>query len=95
MYTRLYWMFAKLSGDTEDIFTDGLADWGSMKSGFQELVARYPRSDYVLNVFANFACRAGDKPEYSALRAQAMKRFSGSAWSGEYTVADCDARLGK
>ncbi len=95
MYTRLYWMFAKLSGDTEDIFTDGLADWGSMKSGFQELVTRYPRSDYLLNVFANFACRAGDEPEYFALRAQAVKRFSASAWSGEYTLADCDRRLSR
>lgn len=93
MYTRLYWMFAGLSGDKEDIFTDGLADWNSMKSGFQELMARYPRSDYLLNVFANFACRAGDQIEYAALRPQVMRRFSASAWSGEYTLADCDRRV--
>src|SRR6185437_6949673 len=95
MYARLYWTFAELSGDTEDIFTDGLADWQSMKRGFQELVARYPQSDYVLNVFANFACRAGDKPEYLALRPQLVKRFSASAWSGEYTFDECDRRLSK
>jgi rhomboid protease GluP len=94
MYTRLYWMYASLSGDEVDIFTEGLADWDSMKSGFQELVSRYPRSDYMLNVFANFACRAGDKSEYAALRPQVASRFSATVWRGDYALADCDRRVG-
>lgn len=93
MYARLYWIDAEISGDDVDIFTDGSADWNSMKTGFQQLVARYPRSDYVLNVFANFACRSGDKPEYAALRSQLASRFSASAWSGEYKIGDCDRRM--
>lgn len=93
MYARLYWMFAKLSGDDVDIFTDGNADWAPMKSGLQQLVARYPRSDYMLNVFANFSCRSGDKPEYATLRPQVAARYSASAWSGEYMVSDCDRRM--
>lgn len=93
MYTRLYWMYAVLSGDKVDIFTEGLADWDSMKSGFQELVARYPRSDYMLNVFANFACRAGDKSEYAALRPRIASRLSASVWWGDYALADCDRRF--
>jgi rhomboid protease GluP len=94
LYTRLYWMFADLSGDDVDIFTDGLADWNSMKRGFAQLGVRYPRSDYLLNVFASFACRAGDKTEYAALRQQVAARFSASAWSGKFTLADCDQSMG-
>jgi hypothetical protein len=55
----------------------------------------YPKSDYVLNVYANFACRAGDKATYQALRPRLTTRESASAWSDKYSIETCDKRVAK
>lgn len=94
MYTQLYWMYGLMEGDDVDIFTDAQADWSFMKPGFKQLLARYPGSDYVLNGYADFACRAGDKAQYQALRPQLATRFSASAWTKKFTLEACDTKFG-
>lgn len=94
LYTRLYWLLARLSGDTVDIFKSSDVGWTAMKAGFQRMRRRYPHSDYVLNVFANFACRANDKAEYRALRPDLSARYASSAWSTKYSMKKCDGRMG-
>jgi membrane associated rhomboid family serine protease len=93
-YTQLYSMYVMMEGDDLDLFRDTPAFWSGMRSGFYGLVQRYPKSDAVLNSFANFACRAGDKAEYNRLRKEIGKRFSATAWSTKYSLDACDKQLG-
>jgi membrane associated rhomboid family serine protease len=93
-YTQLYSMYVRMEGDDLDLFRDTPAFWGGIRSGFYGLVKRYPTSDVILNSFANFACRAGDKAEYNRLRSDIGKRFSATAWSSKYSMDACDKQLG-
>jgi len=93
-YAELYSMYARAEGDDLDLFRDTPAFWSGMRSGFNGLVKRYPASDVILNSFANFACRAGDKTEYNRLRDDIKRRFSATAWSTKYSIEACDKQLG-
>ena len=64
-----------------------------MQSGFDDMIRHYPHSDYLLNVYANFACRAGDKVKYQALRSRLTTRQSASAWSDKFSIESCDRRF--
>jgi hypothetical protein len=64
-YTELYSAYARMEGDDLDLFQNTPAFWSGMRTGFYGLVKRHPSSDVILNSFANFACRAGDKAEYN------------------------------
>src|SRR5262249_18486222 len=75
-YTELYSLYARMEGDEVDLFRDTPAFWSGMRTGFVGLVKRYPKSDYILNDFANFACRAGDRQEYNRLRPIIDRRYS-------------------
>jgi membrane associated rhomboid family serine protease len=94
MYAQLYWAYGLLEGDDVDIFTDALASWSSMSAGFRQLLAKYPRSDYILNAYADFACRAGDRAQYKTLRPELNRRFSASAWTRKFTLKHCDNSFG-
>ena len=93
-YTELYSMYARMEGDNLDLFQDTPAFWSGMRTGFYALVKRFPTSDVILNSFANFACRAGDKAEYNRLRDSVKRRFSATAWSTKYSMDACDNQLG-
>jgi hypothetical protein len=93
-YAQLYSSYARMEGDDLNLFSDTPAFWSGMKTGYLGLVKRYPRSDAVLNSFAHFACRAGDKAEYNHLRNEIGKRISSPAWSPKYSMESCDKQLG-
>jgi len=59
MYARIYW-YASQTQFQNDLFTDSLAVWPRMRSGFDDVIARYPDA-WNLNNFAKFACLAKDK----------------------------------
>jgi membrane associated rhomboid family serine protease len=92
-YAQLYSVYARAEGDELKLFADTPAFWSGMRSGYLGLIKRYPASDFVLNSFANFACRAGDPVEYGRLREAVGKRLSSTAWSSKYSLADCDKQL--
>jgi len=92
-YAELYWIFATLEGDETNIFADGEATWLATRQGFQELTRLYPRSDFVLNAFARFACVARDAEEYRRLRPVIDKRRSAMAWTSKTTIDACDAQF--
>jgi hypothetical protein len=92
-YAELYSTYARLEGDELDLFADTPAFWSGMTMGYQGLVKRYPKSDAVLNSFANFACRADDKVTYNRLRGVVGKRLSSTAWSAKYSIEACDKKL--
>jgi membrane associated rhomboid family serine protease len=94
-YAELYSMYARREGDDLDLFRDTPAFWSGMRAGYLGLVKRYPKSDAVLNSFANFACRAGDKTEYKRLRSVIDKRISATSWTTKYSLSACDEQLGR
>jgi membrane associated rhomboid family serine protease len=93
-YAELYSAYARAEGDELDLFRDTPAFWSGVSMGYVGLIKRYPASDVILNSFANFACRAGDKVEYHRLRSAVGKRFSSTAWSTKYSMEACDKQLG-
>jgi hypothetical protein len=92
-YAELYTVYVGLEGDDLDVFRDTPAFWSGMRTGYLGLIRRYPKSDIVLNEFANFACRAGDKDEYRTLRSAVRERFSSIAWTGKHSLEACDKEL--
>jgi rhomboid protease GluP len=93
LYAELYSMYASLEGDELDLFADTPAVWSGMRSGYIGLLKRYPKSDAILNSFANFACRAGDKDTYSGLRGSLEKRTFTSSWTDKYSIQSCDRKF--
>jgi membrane associated rhomboid family serine protease len=93
LYARLYAYYAALEGDDADIYADVGADWPTIERGFRQLLERHPDSDFLLNAFANLACRRGDAAAYRSLREAVGTRRSSAAWQGDVQVETCDARL--
>jgi Domain of unknown function (DUF4034) len=95
MYARLYWSVFLLEGNTFELFTQSLADWGPMKTGFDDLMALNPKSAWNLNNYISFACRADDKATYLKLRPRITKEtFYSGAWSPNHSMDVCDAHFG-
>jgi hypothetical protein len=93
LYARLYAHYAVLEGDEADIYANAQADWPRIERGFRELLDRHPESDYLLNAFANLACRRGDVSVYRSLRAEVAVRPSSAAWRGRVQPETCDERI--
>ena len=90
-YARLYTMYSDLEGRDFDPFSTVPADWPTMQAGYDALLARYPHSEYLLNRYANFACRAQDRNTYRRLRTKIGDRVLPDVWAMSYTLAKCDA----
>jgi hypothetical protein len=97
MYARLYWFLSDTEWDKEP-FTALRIPWQRMKSGFDDLMKRYPDSQWNLQHYASFACRAGDGKTFMALLPRLAVRVSNtmpSAWREPYTRDYCVTRFGK
>jgi len=95
MYARLYWYLAGAEGDDFSLFEDSAANWADMKTGFNQLIAATPKSNWNLNNFASFACRAGDADTYRKLRKRIGEKIYKDAWPSNYSMEVCDERLRK
>jgi hypothetical protein len=93
MYARLYWYLANAEGDDFALFEDSAANWADMKTGFKQIIAATPKSNWNLNNFASFACRAGDADTYRKLRKQIGEKIYEEAWPSNYSMEVCDERL--
>ena len=92
-YATLYWRYAVMEGDEVDLFADTHAYWSGMRTGFQGLTKRHPASDYILNQFANSACRANDRQTYLEQRPLLRTRYFSTAWTQKYSLDACDKKL--
>ncbi len=92
-YAELYSAYADLEGDDVDLFQATEINWRRMRVGYGALIRRYPSSDWMLNRFANFACRAADRDEYQRLRRSVGVRYAASAWSQKVSLASCDGKF--
>jgi hypothetical protein len=93
IYAQLYWYLADTRNQDFSLFEDSAANWADIKTGFEQLIAKTPKSIWNLNNFASLACRAGDADTYRRLRKQIGERIYDEAWPDNYTLEICDERL--
>ena len=74
------------------LFRDTLADWPTMKKGFEDLHARYPDTPALRNRFAYIACVAEDKTTLLALIDELGDELDASQWgaNGARTMENCE-----
>ena len=94
MYARLYWSASGGLPKDVKLFKDTLASWPNMKSGFEDLMAKHPKSKWNLNNFAKFACIAEDKNTFLVLRRRIGKDVMVAAWSQYPSLDLCEAKFG-
>jgi len=92
MYARLYWVVG--SDPDINLFKDTFASWPKMKGGFEDLMTRHPKSKWNLNNFAKFACMAGDKQTFLALRAKMSNDVIDAAWPQKMSLDLCETKFG-
>jgi hypothetical protein len=80
MYARLYGVALEDYGNT--LFEASLADWGKIKTSYDDMFARYPDSPYRRNRYAFMACIAKDKPTLTRLLAEIGTQVRLDAWGG-------------
>lgn len=93
LYTRIYWRLTEDADLDFEPFRDSRATWSTMKQGFEGLMRRYPKSAWILNGYASFACRADDATTYGELRARVGQKPYPEAWPTNHSIEVCDARL--
>ncbi len=94
MYARLYVAAADNAEKVGNLFKDTRASWPKMKSGFDDLMQRYPNSDWNLNAYARFACEANDRATYLMLRKRIGKGLIEEAWPQNRRHEVCDSKFG-
>ena len=77
----------------QPVRTDSSASWPRMSEGFDLMLKQYPHSDYLMNVYAYMACRAGEPERFHALNAKLKDRLSSTAWSARYSPEGCDKKF--
>jgi hypothetical protein len=82
LYARIMWSVSDLDSGlfSQLVSTSG---WTLMKSGFEDMIKQYP-DEWNRNVYAKFACQAGDVDTFIAI----ARSFNGTpmkdAWPGDY-----------
>jgi hypothetical protein len=87
MYARIYWV-ASQNDYRENLFTDTLVDWSSMKKGIDDVLKKYPDS-WNVNNFAKFACLAGDKTKTKELISRINQPPIAKAWGNVSYFQQC------
>jgi hypothetical protein len=87
MYARIYWYASQTQFDT-DIFRDSFAAWPKMRSGFEDIIARYPDA-WNLNNYAKFACLAQDFSKTRELLKRTESTVVPEAWTPPFLREQC------
>jgi hypothetical protein len=93
MYARLYTTLASLSEEEVDLFVETIANWPKVKEGYEDMLDRYPHSDWLRNLYAGMACRARDAETYRALMSELENRLLPAAWVGKYSIQMCNEHV--
>ncbi len=93
-YTRLYMVTAEGLGAEFDLFRDTSAEWPAMKAGFEDMMRNYPHSGANLNVFAVYACIAGDRETFRRVRFQLGGQADATLWPSNHSLDLCDHKYG-
>ena len=95
MYALLYWALSGGEWD-KDPFKDLHIPWKNMKRGFDDLIKRYPDSQWNLHHYAFFSCRANDGKTFNQLRPKLdvqMLHLMPPIWNQAYTLDYCTDRF--
>jgi hypothetical protein len=87
MYARIYW-YASQTDFQNKLFTKSQAVWPMMKSGFDDVIARYPDA-WNLNNYAKFACLAHDRPTTKMLLKKIESQVIWDAWDPRELLDRC------
>jgi hypothetical protein len=93
LYARLYWYVALIEDTDFPLFERMQADWPAIRKGFTELLEQHPKSTWLVNGFARFACVAGDKDTYTEMRKKMAGAVWPDAWPGDTTATSCDKKF--
>jgi hypothetical protein len=93
-YTRLYLFIAEFSSPELDLFRDTPAQWPAMKAGFEDMMRNYPHSGGNLNLFAAYACVAGDRDTFRRVRFQLGDQANAARWPSNHSLDLCDHKYG-
>ena len=87
MYARIYW-YASQTEYGNRLFRDSRVAWPHMKSGFEDVITRYPDA-WNLNNYAYFACLAGDKLKTRELFERIKPAIVWEAWRPRSVLGSC------
>ncbi|HEY8119046.1 MAG TPA: hypothetical protein VIE91_07400 [Methylophilaceae bacterium] len=93
MYTRMYWAAYQGLPEGTKLFRDSYVSWPKMKAGFDDLMQRFPNSNWNLNNYAKFACLANDKKTFIALRKKIGTNIIPDAWTLDANQDLCDQKF--
>lgn len=79
MYARMYSQAADEQFG-HALFKDSLADWPTMKKGYEDMLARFPDSPWRLNRYAYMACLAKDRSTLQKVLAELGDKVDASKW---------------
>lgn len=86
LYARIYWNVAPYFRG--ELFRASRADWHRMRTGFRDIVKRYPDS-WNLNSFAWFACVAGDRATLGELLDRIGEAVEPEIWQTRQYYMGC------
>ena len=80
LYARIYWSVSHMFNG--DPVRNGTAEWPRLRSGFDDIVKRYP-DPWNLNTYARYACQAGDAKTLNRVFALIGSNIDEVAWQGD------------
>ena len=95
LYARLFWTADCNCDDAVSFGHASGPDWKTMKTGFEDLLQRYPDEVYNKNKFASFACRANDRATYAKLRRELGDNIVEHLWPDSWKPEVCDREMMK
>lgn len=93
MYARLYGYLEQFLDPQESIFKTTSVSWPRMKTGYQDHLKQIPSDHFQHNLFARFACEAGDGPTFLTERKKLGAQIDADAWNGPLSLEVCDAKF--
>jgi hypothetical protein len=88
-YAVFYSRIAERQETGFEPFRDSLANWTTMKSGFEDMYQRYPGAE-TLNRYAAFACMAQDGGTFLRLRLKIDKDVLPALWPSNHSFDLCE-----
>lgn len=95
IYARLAWAYSRSFNEPDVAFRQAGIQWPRVRSGFDELMKRFPNSLWIPNSYAFLACRMSDRATFMRLKESIRVNMVPDAWTEGYSFEHCSAMLAK